>query len=52
MIREIVIDDVSPGLASKTSHKDQISKDFHLVDNCPYARPEQVVFYLDLFAVG
>jgi hypothetical protein len=42
---ETAIDDFS--LASKRSHNDPISKCFHLADNCLYARPVRVVFYLD-----
>jgi hypothetical protein len=48
LIRVTVVIEVSPGLAVKRSHTDPISKCFHLVDNCPFARPARVVFYLDL----
>ena len=48
LIRETVVIEVLPGLAVKRSHTDPIAKCFHLADNCLFARPARVVFYLDL----
>jgi hypothetical protein len=53
MRRETLIINVSSErLEMPRSHNDCVSKCFHVADNCPYARPARVVFYLDLCASG
>ena len=48
LIPGTVIDDVFlPVFPSHSSHMDSISKGSHLADNCPYAGPARVAFYLD-----